>query len=89
MLAAAERVAAENLSVRQTEQLVKLLNKEPKEKTPKAKKRDKFYDEVELAISGTLARKVNVINKGKGGKIEIEFFDMEDLKKLAKLFNED
>lgn len=89
ILAAAERVAAENLSVRQTEQLVKLLNKEPKEKTVKTKKRDQFYDEVELAISGTLARKVNVVNKGKGGKIEIEFFDMDDLKKLAKLFNED
>ncbi len=87
--AAAERVAAENLSVRQTEQLVKILNKAPKEKTVKAKKRDKFYDEVELALSGTLARKVNVINKGKGGKIEIEFFDTDDLKKLAKLFNED
>lgn len=89
ILAAAERVAAENLSVRQTEQLVKLLNKEPKEKTVKAKKRDKFYDEVELAVSGALARKVSVINKGKGGKIEIEFFDMDDLKKLAKIFNED
>lgn len=89
ILAAAERVAAENLSVRQTEQLVKLLNKEPKEKNVKTKKRDQFYDEVELAISGTLARKVNVVNKGKGGKIEIEFFDMDDLKKLAKLFNED
>lgn len=89
VLAAAERVAAENLSVRQTEQLVKTLNKAPSEKTAGAKKRDKFYDEAELALSDSLARKVRVINKGRGGRIEIEFFDMDDLKKLAKIFNED
>lgn len=87
----AKRVVDEKLSVRQTEQLVKALNK-PK-KTPKPQPaRDKFYDEVELAISGVLARKVSVINAakgGKGGKIEIEFFDEDDLKKLAKLFDED
>ena len=55
----------------------------------KPKSRDKFYDEVELAIGGTLARNVKIINKGKGGKLEIEYFDREDLLKLAKLFNED
>ena len=83
----AKRVAEEKLSVRQTEQLVKALNKPKKTAKPKPQ-RDKFYDEVELAISGVLARKVSVINSGKGGKLEIEFFDEDDLKKLAKLFDE-
>lgn len=84
----AKRVVEEKLSVRQTEQLIKALNKPKKE--PKAKpQRDKFYDEVELAISGVLARKVSVVNSGKGGKLEIEFFDQDDLKKIAKLFDED
>lgn len=87
----AKRVVDEKLSVRQTEQLVKALNKPKKAPKPQPA-RDKFYDEVELAISGVLARKVSVINAakgGKGGKIEIEFFDEDDLKKLAKLFDED
>lgn len=87
----AKRVVDEKLSVRQTEQLVKALNKPKKAQKPQPA-RDKFYDEVELAISGVLARKVSVINAakgGKGGKIEIEFFDEDDLKKLAKLFDED
>lgn len=85
----AAQVVEENLSVRQTEQLVKALNKPKKEARPK-ERRDKFYDEVELALSEVLARKVSVVNSAKkGGKIEIEFFDNDDLKKIAKLFEED
>lgn len=84
----AKEIVEKQLSVRQTEQLVKSLKKV--KKTPPAKKaRDKFYDEVELALSGVLARKVSISNNGKGGKIEIEFFDADDLQKLAKMFSED
>lgn len=86
---AAKQVVEEKLSVRQTEQLVKALNKPKKEKTQEKPRRDKFYDEVELAISGVLSRNVSVVNKGKGGRLEIEFFDADDLKKIAKLFEED
>lgn len=84
----AQQVAEEALSVRQTEQLVKALNKPPRSPRPKPK-RDTFYDEVELALSDVLARKVTVTNSGEGGKLTIEFFDADDLKKLASLFNED
>ena len=51
-------------------------------------KRDTFYDEVELALSDVLARQVTVTNSGEGGKLTIEFFDADDLKKLAAAFNE-
>ncbi len=84
----AKEIVEKQLSVRQTEQLVKAL-KNPKKTAAHKKTRDKFYDEVELALSGVLARKVVVSNSGKGGKLEIEFFDEEDLQKLAKLFSED
>ena len=84
----AEEIVEKQLSVRQTEQLVKSL-KRVKKASPAKKTRDKFFDEVELALSGVLARKVTVLNSGKGGKIEIEFFDADDLQKLAKLFSED
>ncbi len=85
---AAKKTVDDGLSVRQTEALVKMLNKAPVP-PKKPKSRDKFYDEVELAIGGTLARNVKIINKGKGGKLEIEYFDRDDLLKLSKLFNED
>ena len=81
-------IVEKQLSVRQTEQLVKALKK-PKKAASVKKARDKFYDEVELALSGVLARKVTVSNSGKGGKLEIEFFDADDLQKIAKLFSED
>lgn len=84
----ANEIVEKQLSVRQTEQLVKTLKKPKKEKLPK-KARNKFYDEVELALSGVLARKVTVSGSDKGGRLEIEFFDMDDLQKLAKLFSED
>lgn len=84
----AAEIVGKQLSVRQTEQLVKALKK-PKKATTSKKSRDKFYDEVELALSDVLARRVSVRSAGKGGKIEIEFFDMQDLQKLAKLFSED
>lgn len=84
----AQRIIEEKLSVRQTEKLVKVLNRPVREpKMPP--KRDKFYDEVELSLKGTLAREVKVCNRGKGGKLEIEYFDEEDLKELAKMFGED
>lgn len=83
-----KEIVEKQLSVRQTEQLVKALKKPKKAVQPK-KARDKFYDEVELALSGVLARKVVVSNSGKGGKLEIEFFDQDDLQKIAKLFSED
>lgn len=87
---AAKTVIEEGLSVRMTESLVKKLNKLPAE-PKKPKSRDKFYDEIELSIANTLARSVKVINKnsGKGGKIEIEYFDRDDLLKLTRLFNEE
>ena len=84
----AEEVVARKLSVRETEKLVKQLNSYKEDKPKKVKKRDTYFDEVELSLSNVLGRKVVVKDSGKGGKLEFEFFDKEDLTKLAKLFEE-
>lgn len=84
----ADEIITRKLSVRETEKLVKQRNA-AKEKTVQPKKaRESIYDEVELSLSDALGRKVTVKNSGKGGKLEFEFFDKEDLMKLAKLFEE-
>ncbi len=84
----ADEIITKKLSVRETEKLVKQRNA-AKEKTAQPKKeRESIYDEVELSLSDALGRKVTVKNSGKGGKLEFEFFDKEDLMKLAKLFEE-
>ena len=87
MLKIAEAAISQELSVRQVEKMVKyaLQGEKP---TPKKreKKRDKFYDEVEIALTNILGRKVKIYlsNTGHKGTLEFEFFGKEDLTKLAK-----
>jgi ParB family chromosome partitioning protein len=82
----AKFVIKEDVSVRETERLArKQIKTEPTGK--KTKKRNPYYDEVELALSDVLQRKVRVTKSTKKGAIEIEFFDDEDLKKLIKIFD--
>lgn len=82
----AKLIVANDLSVRETERLARNMKKdEPKGK--KAKKRNPFYDEAELALSDVLGRKVRITKSSKKGALEIEFFDDADLKKLLKIFD--
>ena len=87
MLRIAEAAISQELSVRQVEKMVKyaLQGEKPKPKK-RDKKRDKFYDEVEIALTNVLGRKVKVYlsSAGNKGTLEFEFFGKEDLSKLAK-----
>ncbi len=75
-----EEIINKELSVRETERLVKTLLKPAEEKVKARKKRDPFYDECELSIRETMGRqaKINVV-RGNKGTIELEFFSKEDL----------
>lgn len=86
ILEIAEQTIKEDLSVRQVEKIVKYANKGEKTKTVKrTQKRDKYYDEVELALTEALGRSVKVyLGKGGRGTLEFEFFGKDDLTKLAK-----
>jgi len=79
-----DKIVAEGLSVRETEKLVAELGKPVKKKTvKKAKNPDTAYVEEELkAILGT---KVNIIEKGRKGKIEIECYSRDELNRLIDL----
>ena len=83
----ADEIIANGYSVRQTEKLVKDFLK-PKKAPKAAPEKDKYITEVELSLCETLARKVSVNAKGKGGTVTIEYFDSDDLRKLAKMFEE-
>lgn len=86
----AELIVKNGISVRETERLCKRAGKAEKAPVKRAKTRDRFYDEVELALSEAMGRKVKVYTeKGGKGTLEIEFFGTEDLKKLAQEFSED
>ena len=83
----AKEVIEKGLSVRETEKWVKDFLKPKKPAKPTAEK-DKYFTEVELSLCETLARKVSVKGGEKGGSLTIEFFDKDDLMKIAKLFEE-
>ncbi len=84
MIATANLIIKEDISVRQIEALVKESKKAPS-KPKEPKKRDKFFSEVELALVDNLGRKVKIKENGKKGSgvLEIEFFDRDDLESLA------
>ena len=87
-LKVAELIIKDKITVRDVERLAKSPKKEKKTAEKREKKRDRFYDEVELALGRSLGRKVKVFNtKGSGGTLEIEFFSKADLEKLSMQFD--
>jgi len=83
---AAKKVVDSQLSVRQTEALVKALQKEKPDK-PKAEGPDLslYLGELEKDLTGNLGRKVKINHKGKKGRIELEYYDADDLEVLLSL----
>ena len=86
LLKLAEEIVLKDISVRETERIVKSILNPKKEKSPAKKvKRDSYYDECELAIKAELGRKAAIhVEKGNRGTIEIEFFSKEDLQGLLE-----
>ena len=87
----AKKAVEDFLSVRELEKLCKdILEKTSaeKKKIKFAKKRNPFYDEVEIALKTSLGRRVKVKEKTHKNKgiLEIEFYNKEDLADLAKCF---
>lgn len=83
----AQLVVKDGISVRDVERLAKSAQKTKKSPEKREKKRDIFYDEVEIALSKMLGRKVKVfVSKGGSGTLEVEFFSKSDLEKLSKQF---
>ena len=83
---AARQVVEGQLSVRQTEALIKTLQKEktekPKEQLPNL---SLYLGELEKDLAGRLGRKVKIAHKGKKGRIELEYYNEQDLETLLAL----
>jgi ParB family chromosome partitioning protein len=82
MLETAEKIIKKGLSVREVERLARAASREKRES--QKQRRDSFFDEVELALSGVLCRRIKVTaGKNGTGTLEIEFNDKEDLSRIA------
>lgn len=83
MLETARLIMDKGLSVRETERLAKKAAKPKKEKETPAR-RASYYDQVELALTEALCRKIRIQNgKNETGTIEIAFNSKEDLERIA------
>ncbi len=79
----AKMIVENGLSVREIEKISKIKNIR-KNKSDK-KRRDSFFDEVEISLHEYLGRKVKVSSSAKDkGSITIEFYDKEDLSEIAR-----
>jgi len=77
--ALAQKVIGEGLSVRQTERLADKWGKEEVEKPEKPKPFVDYTREVENRLTRSLGRKVKIIAGRKKGRLEIDYYDPDDL----------
>ena len=82
MYEVAKQIVSDKLTVRDVERLAKRPTKSA-DKKQTAKRRDSFYDEVELSLTEVLGRRVKVYNGRSKGTLEIEFYSLDDLKDIA------
>lgn len=81
------KIMDEDLSVRQVETLIKQLKKgaKPKKKSIDDELRP-IFNELEERMRQHMGTKINIVDKGKkGGKIEIEYYSMEDLERIMHI----
>ena len=82
MLKAAHTILEQQLSVRQTEALVKQLQKAPADKPEKAP--DIYVQDLERAMAAFTGHKITIRHGAKKGKITIEYYGNEDLEAVCE-----
>jgi ParB family transcriptional regulator, chromosome partitioning protein len=79
-------VVSKGLSVRETEALVKKMKSKKKpQKKPLKNSNDIYFSHLAEELSRQLGTKVNIKRRGQKGKLEIEFYNNDDLDKLIEI----
>lgn len=81
----AKKISEENLSVRQTEEIVKAFSKEVKKKRQQREKEiNPVIIDITEKLQRTLGTRVKVKGSEKKGKIEIEFYSGDELERILE-----
>ncbi len=83
--AVCDRIMANDLSVRDTERLIKNIGKVQKRKFEVKNITIERFPEVEGRLRDILGTKISILYDGKKGKIDIEFYSKEDLRRIVDL----
>ena len=84
----AKKIVQENLSVRDVEKLVKMMNRPEKDKNPKKEEENLslIYQQIEDKLKSIMGTKVIINRKDKNkGRIEIEYYSQEELERLIEM----
>lgn len=86
-LMVAEKIVKDQLSVRDTEKLVKSINQPIKKAPKKELKNDFVYRDMEEKLKQKIGTKVKINRKSENkGKIEIEYYSQDELEKIVAYF---
>ncbi len=84
-----DQIIAKQLSVRQTEKLIKTITREVTAKAPSKTKEKEFSKSVKKAfenqMTNRLSSQVYINQKGSRGKIEIEYYSYDDLERIMAM----
>lgn len=80
-----EKVVSEGLSVRDTETAAQKGDVAPKRRLEKVSSKDCYVDELETKLQHRLGTKVDVQMQGKGGRICIDFYSLDDLDRILEI----
>jgi len=83
--AVCDRIIANGLSVRDAESLIKNIEKAQKKQFKVKNITIERFPEIEGRLRDALGTKVNILYDGKKGKVSIEFYSKEDLRRIAGL----
>jgi len=82
-------IVAKKLSVRETERLINRLKTErDKPKKPISSSEQRYFSDVADDLSGRFGTKVQIKRRGQKGRVEIEFYNNDDLDRLLSLLNQ-
>jgi len=80
-----DKIIKHNLSVRETEHLIKNVTKKPKKKFKVKNYTIENFPEAEEQLRNALGTKIKISFNGKNGQINIDFYDKEDLRRIIEL----
>ncbi|MBV1819586.1 ParB/RepB/Spo0J family partition protein, partial [Bacteroidales bacterium MSK.15.36] len=83
----AQKIVINKLSVRETEKLVKSLNKKEEVKENTEVNNNPYYEDIKNRLEDFFQTKVKIENKNNKGKIEIEYYSEEDLQRIIDILN--
>lgn len=84
----AEKIFDEKMSVREVEKYIKDINKPKKEKKKLNESLQLVYSNIEEELKQIIGTKVNIVSKNEeegSGRLEIEFYNHEDLERIIDL----